>query len=110
MPKCVVAFVILMAALFCAAQEKPSVSAERVNLALAQIDPYIRASLEKTKVPGVSVAVVYNDQVVFLRGYGVRKIGEAPMVDPDTVFEIASFSKPIASTILASLVGEGKIA
>ena len=30
-------------------------------------------------------------------------------VDPDTVFEIASFSKPIASSILASLVGAGKI-
>jgi CubicO group peptidase (beta-lactamase class C family) len=57
----------------------------------------------------VAVAVIYNDRVVFLRGYGVRKVGEPAEVDPDTVFEIASLSKPIASTILASLVGEGKI-
>jgi CubicO group peptidase (beta-lactamase class C family) len=46
---------------------------------------------------------------LFLRGYGVRKVGEAAAVDPDTVFEIASFSKPIASTIVAALVGEGEI-
>ncbi len=46
---------------------------------------------------------------MFLRGYGIRKVGEPAQVDPDTVFEIASFSKPITSTILASLVGEGKI-
>jgi CubicO group peptidase (beta-lactamase class C family) len=95
--------------LFCAAQEKSSISSESVNSALAQLDSYIRSSLATTKVPGAAVAVVYNDQVVFLRGYGVRKIGEPAAVDPDTVFEIASFSKPIASTILASLVGEGKI-
>jgi CubicO group peptidase (beta-lactamase class C family) len=102
----------LLAVLFvlsCHTQEKSTVTADSVNSALAQLDSYIQSSLEKTKVPGVAVAVVYNDQVVFLRGYGIRKVGEAARVDPDTVFEIASFSKPITSTILAALVGEGKI-
>jgi len=93
----------------CAAQEKPTVSPASVNSALAQLDSYIRSALGKTKVPGAAVAVVYNDRVVFLRGYGVGKVGGSAPVDADTVFEIASFSKPIASTILASLVGEGKI-
>jgi CubicO group peptidase (beta-lactamase class C family) len=100
---------VFAVALSCAAQEGSTVSVASVNSAIAQIEPYIVASLGKTKVPGVAVAVVYNDQVVFLHGYGVRKIGESAPVDPDTVFEIASFSKPITSTILASLVGEGKI-
>jgi CubicO group peptidase (beta-lactamase class C family) len=102
-------FLVCWSSLFCAAQGKPAVSSESVNSALAQLDPYIRSSLDSTKVPGISVAVVYNDQVVFLRGYGIRKIGEPAQVDPDTVFEIASFSKPITSTILASLVGQRQI-
>jgi CubicO group peptidase (beta-lactamase class C family) len=93
----------------CPAQQKAEISPERVNAALAQLDPFIRSTLSKTGVPGAAIAVVYNDQVVFLRGYGVRKVGEPAQVDPDTVFEIASFSKPIASTVLASLVGEGVI-
>ena len=109
MRKLIAALVLCLAGFPCAAQDKPSISAEGVNSALAQLDPLIRSSLEKTKVPGLSVAVVYNDQVVFLRGYGVRKIGDPAQVDPDTVFEIASFSKPMASTILASLVGQRKI-
>lgn len=97
----------------CSAQSKSPasapVSAQAVNSAVAKLDAYIRSSLSTTKVPGVAVAIVYNDQVIRLRGYGVRKVGEPAPVDPDTVFEIASVSKPIASTILASLVGQGKI-
>jgi CubicO group peptidase (beta-lactamase class C family) len=63
----------------------------------------------KTKVPGASVAVVFHDRVVFLKGYGVRRLGEPARVDPDTVFEIASFSKPIASTVVAEVVGHGNV-
>jgi CubicO group peptidase (beta-lactamase class C family) len=95
--------------LFCHAQQKTEITPDRVNAALAQLDPYIQANLAKTKVPGAAVAVIYNDQVVFLRGYGVRKVGEAAKIDPDTVFELASVSKPLASTVLASLVGQAKI-
>jgi CubicO group peptidase (beta-lactamase class C family) len=105
----IAAFLVCCLPLFCAAQEKPAVSSDSVKSALSQLDPYIRSTMDKTKVPGVAVAVIYNDQVVFLRGYGVRKIGEAAQIDPDTVFELASVSKPLASTVLASLVGQGKI-
>jgi CubicO group peptidase (beta-lactamase class C family) len=89
--------------------QKASATPERVQAAIADLEPYVRAALAKTKVPGVVVAVIYNDEVLFLRGYGVRKVGEAAAIDSDTVFEIASFSKPIASTIVASLVGEKRI-
>jgi CubicO group peptidase (beta-lactamase class C family) len=109
--ECLVGLLLLTccAAPASAAQDNRTVSSETVTAALSQLAPYIHSSLDKTKVPGLAVAVVYNDQVIFLRGYGVRKVGEPAKVDADTVFEIASFSKPIASSILASLVGEGKI-
>jgi CubicO group peptidase (beta-lactamase class C family) len=84
-------------------------SAENVNIALQQLDSYVKKALAKTKVPGASVAVVYKDQVVFLKGYGVRKVDTNLPVDADTVFEIASFSKPIASTVVAGVVGQGLV-
>lgn len=80
-----------------------------VQMALAGMDTYIRDAMAKTKIPGLAVAVVYQDKVVFLKGYGVRKVGDPAPVDADTVFELASVSKPICSTIMASLVGTGDI-
>jgi CubicO group peptidase (beta-lactamase class C family) len=109
MRHCIAAFLLCCLPPICAAQQKTEVTSDRVNAALAQLEPYIRSAMDKTKVPGAAVAVIYNDKVVLLRGYGVRKVGEPAQIDPDTVFEIASVSKPIASTILASLVGQGKI-
>jgi CubicO group peptidase (beta-lactamase class C family) len=86
-----------------------------IAVALGALDPYVKNTMNKTKVPGIAVAVVYKGQVVALRGYGVRKACDPPKmcdpakVDADTVFEIASLSKPIASTIVASLVGTGDV-
>ncbi|HKS72871.1 MAG TPA: serine hydrolase [Terriglobales bacterium] len=91
------------------AQQKPAVSSDAVQSALTQLDDYIHATMGATRVPGVAVAVIFNDKVILLRGYGVRNVGEPAAVDPDTVFELASVSKPLASTVLASLAGEGKI-
>jgi CubicO group peptidase (beta-lactamase class C family) len=103
-----VVIIIVLVAFFSSAslsRRTSSVAPSRdVQTALARMDTYIREAMAKTKVPGLAVAVVYQDKVVFLKGYGVRKIGDAAAVDADTVFELASVSKPISSTILASLV------
>ena len=81
----------------------------RLNAALEKMRAFIAETMARTKVPGLAVAVVYGDKTVFAQGYGVRKVGDAAKVDADTVFEIASVSKPIASTIVASLVGTGDV-
>ena len=86
-----------------------SADEEKLNAALKKMDAFIVQIMAQTKVPGLAVAVVYGDKAVFARGYGVRKVGEPAKVDADTVFEIASVSKPIASTIVASLVGTGDV-
>ena len=63
--------------------------------------------MTKTGVPGTAVAVVYKDTVVYERGFGVRKLGEPEKITPDTVFQIASLSKSLSSTLVAALVGDG---
>ena len=52
--------------------------------------------IEDDAVPGMAIAIVYKDEVVYLKGFGVRAKGTTDPVDADTVFQLASFSKPMA--------------
>lgn len=74
-----------------------------------KIKKLIDEALKAWSVPGAAVVVVENDQVVYLRGHGVRRIGEPAHVTPDTIFPIASCSKPFTSTLLAMLVEENRL-
>lgn len=60
--------------------------------------------------PGLAVAVVDGLAPVLVAGYGVRAAGAAPSVRADTVFALASCSKPFAAATVALLVEQGKLA
>jgi CubicO group peptidase (beta-lactamase class C family) len=61
------------------------------------------------EVPGVAVAVVKDDKVIYLAGHGVRELGKPEPVTPRTSFQIASTTKAFTTTALAMLVDEGKL-
>jgi len=87
-----------------------TVTAERIAEAIPKLESIIRDGMSRTGVPGLAVVIVHDDAVAFLQGYGVREAGKPAPVDSDTVFQIASMSKPVASTVVAALVGEGIVA
>jgi CubicO group peptidase (beta-lactamase class C family) len=76
---------------------------------LKQIETFVKSGMRTTGVPGVAVAVVHHDRVVYLEGFGVRKVGDDAPIDSRTVFQLASLSKPIASTVVANLVGNREV-
>ncbi|MFF6885318.1 serine hydrolase [Streptomyces sp. NPDC012421] len=86
-------------------QPPPELDAAEVRRAVDRLDGVVESAMERTGVPGVAVAVVHDGKVLHLKGYGVRKAGESAAVDADTVFQLASVSKPIASTVVAGAVG-----
>jgi CubicO group peptidase (beta-lactamase class C family) len=69
----------------------------------------VQEALRAWEVPGVAVAVVRDDEVVYLKGFGVRELGRDDPVTPDTVFPIASCTKAFTTTAMAMLVDEGKM-
>ncbi|MDQ3526087.1 MAG: serine hydrolase [Chloroflexota bacterium] len=79
------------------------VTQDQVTQAVDALDAMIADAQETT---GVSVAVVYGDEVLATRGYGVASTGTNDPIDSDTIFQLASLSKPIASTVVASIVGD----
>ncbi len=75
----------------------------------ADLDEYVARSIKTFEVPGMAVAIVKDGKVVLLKGYGVRKLGEATPVDENTLFGIGSNTKAFTAAALATLVDEGKI-
>ena len=82
---------------------------EKVLAALPQLEALARKVVDDKEAPGLSIGVVFEDEVLYLEGFGVRQVGKTDPVDADTVFQLASFSKPIASTVIAAVVGEGTV-
>ena len=80
-----------------------------VDAATDRIDGFVDDMMSRTGAPGIAVAVVYRDEVVYAKGFGVRKVGEPEPVDTSTMFQLASVSKPLASSVIAKLAGDGKI-
>ncbi|HEV8002284.1 MAG TPA: serine hydrolase domain-containing protein [Planctomycetaceae bacterium] len=87
---------------------RTQITPERIQSALHKVEDLANETL-RTGIPGIAIAVVHHDQVVYIRGFGVREAGHPERIDADTVFQLASVSKPITSTVLAALVGEGRI-
>jgi CubicO group peptidase (beta-lactamase class C family) len=60
-------------------------------------------------VPGVGMALLDHDKVVFQGGFGVRELGKPEKVDEHTLFMAASNTKGMTTLLLARLVDEGKL-
>ncbi|MFJ9942392.1 serine hydrolase [Streptomyces erythrochromogenes] len=85
---------------------RPHLTDASVAKAVAGLDASIAEKMRRTGVPGVAVAVVHNDKVVYLKGFGLRRTGESAKVDLDTVFQLASVSKPVSSTTVAAALAD----
>ena len=77
--------------------------------AIAEIDKLAQKQIDNNVVPGLAISIVHNDKVVFAKGYGVREVGKPEKIDADTVFQLASISKAVAATVVASVVGDKTI-
>jgi CubicO group peptidase (beta-lactamase class C family) len=94
----------LVAALFVAApvaaQQKPD---------WAAFDKFVAQAQRDWRVPALAIAVVKDDSVVFMKGYGVLEAGKPARADEHTRFAIGSTTKAMTSAGLAMLVDEGKV-
>ncbi|WP_371195060.1 serine hydrolase [Glaciecola sp. SC05] len=84
------------------------------NFAFAQWDPEaldktIERALEEFHTPGMSVAIVHNNQVIYEKGFGSANLEQKQAVTANTYFRIASTSKAFTAAALAILVDQEKL-
>jgi CubicO group peptidase (beta-lactamase class C family) len=73
------------------------------------LDAYIEKAMTEWQVPGLAIAIVKDDKVIYNKGFGVRDINKKSKVDTNTLFAIASNTKAFTTHALGLLVQEGKI-
>jgi len=79
----------------------------QIDKSVNKLDGIVERVMREIGVPGLAVAVVHKGETVFAKGFGVRRIGEDAPITPETVFQLASVSKSVGSTVVASQVTRG---
>jgi CubicO group peptidase (beta-lactamase class C family) len=92
---------IVLAALVLVGSSRPAFSDD--------VDDYLRSEMAKRHIPGLSVAVVRDARTVTIRNYGFSNIELGVPVTSESVFKLASVTKPFTATAVMMLVEEGKI-
>ena len=85
------------------------VGEDRIEYAIGKVTDIVEEELEKSGVPGASVAVVHGGEVVLAEGFGVRSTETGEAVDAQTVFPMASISAPVSATVVAAESARGEV-
>ena len=75
----------------------------------AEAAAYARQVCGQWQIPGLSMAIIHNGDLVLSEGFGVKEKGTADKVTDTTIFHIGSMTKAFTATLIASLVDEGKL-
>lgn len=75
-----------------------------------QLEPMIEQALKQGNVPGFAIAIVQNQQVVYAAGFGVKNLtNKNEKITPQSLFHMASVTKPFVATSIMQLWEQGKI-
>ncbi|NNU34523.1 beta-lactamase family protein [Mucilaginibacter sp. S1162] len=75
----------------------------RTSFLKDSLDVYINRALTNWRIPGVAVCIVKDNNVVLMKGYGIKELGLPEKVDENTLFMIGSNTKAFTATALAML-------
>jgi CubicO group peptidase (beta-lactamase class C family) len=85
----------------------PAIFAQAVDQ--TPLDALMNEATRYWRTPGAAIVIVRGDEVVYLKGFGVKDIGAQEPVTPDTIFAIGSTTKAFTTAAMAMLVDEGKM-
>jgi CubicO group peptidase (beta-lactamase class C family) len=88
--------------------QRAEVAAAEAVRALDGVESLIERAMSEFVVPGLAVAVVHRDEVIYSRGFGHRDVANQLPVTPRTQFAIGSSTKAFTTFALGRLVDEGR--
>ena len=77
------------------------------QISFSTMDQFLNKQIDSLKIPGVSIAIINNGNVVYQRAFGFANIDSQKRVDDNTIFEAASMSKPVFAYFLMKMKQDG---
>ena len=76
---------------------------------VSDLEKYVKYTMKKNDVPGLSMVLVHDDKVVYINAMGVKDLETKDPMKTDTLMGIGSTTKSMTAVMIASLVDEGII-
>ena len=86
------------------AQDQPEVDPSQ-----ADIDAYVRQQMRAQRIPGLSLAVTIDNELIFTKGYGVANVELRAPALAESVYEVASLTKQFVAVAMLLLAQDGKL-
>lgn len=75
----------------------------------AAIDRMFEAAVDRGALPGVVAAITNKDRILYLEAFGTKDVSEGTPMAEDTIFRIASMTKPVTSVAIMRLIETGQL-
>lgn len=102
-------FSILLIAIFAAACNKPATESASENAITKKIDTFLIGTVDRLKLPGLTIAVTRNDSLIYSNAFGFTNLETKQPMKPENIFHWASVSKTFVATAIMQLREQGKI-
>ena len=100
---------VALVPVLCFAQTTPLQEKPEVAGAIQVLDKWIQAAVASREDPGLSIGIVYDQNLIWAKGYGFANIVKQLPATPSTLYRIASISKVFTATGIMQLRDAGKL-
>src|SRR5262245_63214584 len=80
-----------------------------LNTFADSVDEYVESQLKQQKIPGMTIAILKDNKIVKIKGYGFSNIEHQVPAKPETIYQSGSVGKQFTATAVMMLVEDGKI-
>lgn len=101
MKKCFLFFAVLLFSAGVAYSQNDSI--------LNSVEQYLLQVKSDWNIPGMSMSIMKDGELIYAKGFGVREMGGNTPVDENTLYHVGSISKSFTAAVMASLVDEGLV-